>query len=61
VLHVASRPIEEERSIGGPAVRSANILARRGFITMQRQPGGWHSAQLTEAGAEALNLYDASK
>jgi hypothetical protein len=58
VLYVARRPPEEERWIGGPTLRSANILARRGFITMQRQPGGWYSVRLTEAGAEALNQHE---
>jgi hypothetical protein len=35
-------------------VRPANILARRGFIEMQRQPRGLYSVHLTDAGSEAL-------
>jgi hypothetical protein len=58
VLYVARRPPKEERWIGGPTVRSANILAERGFITMQRKPGGLYSVRLTDAGTQALNQHE---
>ena len=41
---------------GRGMVGSANILARRGFIAMQRQPDGYYNVQLTKAGTEALAL-----
>jgi hypothetical protein len=43
--------------VGGASwMRSINILARRGFCTVQRVGNGWHLMKLTEAGREALAL-----
>ena len=53
ILHCARTLPESEPWLGGHMVRSANILARRGFIKIQRHPRGY-SIRLTPAGAEAL-------
>jgi hypothetical protein len=44
--------------VAGPMVRSANILARRGFLEIRRRKRGMHDIWLTEAGFEALKLRD---
>ena len=42
--------------IGGPWLRSARVLERRGFIIVCRCVGGCYSMRLTPAGAEAIAL-----
>jgi len=42
--------------IGGPWLRSARVLERRGFIIVCRCVGGCYSMRLTPAGAEAMAL-----
>jgi len=44
-------PIAAE--VGGPFMRTATILERRGFLTMMRERKG-SNVHLTEAGHEAL-------
>jgi hypothetical protein len=52
LLHHCGRMHPLKAQIGG-YVRSANILARRGFISIERGRDG-HTARLTEAGHEAV-------
>jgi hypothetical protein len=54
VLRCARRHGESDPWLCGPMVRTANILARRGFLKIQRQPKRFYSTQLTNAGTEAL-------
>jgi hypothetical protein len=39
---------------GGGHIRSARILARRGFLTIRKAADSWHAIELTEAGREAV-------
>jgi hypothetical protein len=39
---------------GGGATLVANILQRRGFLTVHKNGRAWHTITLTEAGREAL-------
>jgi hypothetical protein len=48
VLIQAARPNPGDRLIGGPMMKSANILAQRGYITLHRAGHGWQRAELTE-------------
>jgi hypothetical protein len=53
LLRYAER-LDGQAEIGGPWVRTANILARRGFCTLRKLELGWHAIALTDAGREAL-------
>jgi hypothetical protein len=55
VLNNASAKQGETDILFGPLLRSARLLAQRGFLTEPRKLShGWHSACLTEAGREAI-------
>jgi hypothetical protein len=55
LLGYAHRCPDGAAEIGGNAgyVRSANILARRGLLTIRKLQHGWHAIELTAAGREA--------
>jgi hypothetical protein len=55
LLECASASGGEVDLIFGNKIRSARILARRGFLTEPRRlSGGWYSANLTKVGCEAV-------
>jgi hypothetical protein len=54
LLRYAAARDGEPKEIGGPWMRTANILHRRGFVTLHKRGNGWHSIELTPAGREAV-------
>jgi hypothetical protein len=53
VLEYVARMEPSVAPVAGMAIRSARILARRGFLSLNRHDRG-HDASLTDAGREAV-------
>jgi hypothetical protein len=53
LLRYAAKMEAHGADIGGKWARTANILARRGFLIIGQADNGWRTVRLTDAGREA--------